>query len=284
MESNIQIENEVIVMSLETVCKLYATNGDSANLYLFYHKTSKLQKTNQVWAVNSFTMKGLGWGKSRLTKATKVLKDLGLIENIQVRGEDGKMKGSYIKINYLKGSTSQQNHRYQKPQAVETTGGKQTTNALSSKKINALSSKKLISTEGGNEGASSLESKKEKVAEVVPPKTLKITKVARMIDAYLTARLLFPKTKQEWEFESKPMFVAANQLAELYTVEEIIRSIYYCSAEFESWSFQGAVAKHIQEGRKMTKVGNVSMENKIIKVLALTKQNEEKLYGCEITY
>jgi hypothetical protein len=74
--SNIQLENEVIVLSLETVSKLIDLNSDSATLYLFYHKTSKLQKTNSIWATNTFAMKGLKFGRSRFYKAKKVLQEL----------------------------------------------------------------------------------------------------------------------------------------------------------------------------------------------------------------
>jgi len=144
MKTNINLENEIIVLSLETVSKLISENSDSALLYLFYHKTSKLQKTNSIWATNTFAMKGLGWGRDRFYKAKKVLQDLDLIEEVRNRDDLGKITACYLVLKYLKSS---KNHSVGFPEC-----GKQETNALSSKKKNALSSKKKkIKKDSGEE-------------------------------------------------------------------------------------------------------------------------------------
>jgi len=144
MKTNISLENKIIVLDLETVSKLMNLNPDSATLYLFYHKTSKLQKTNSIWATNSFVMKGLKWGDTKLKKARRILFDLDLIEEVRNRDSKGKIVGCYLILKYLKSSRNQ---------GVDSPGGgKRGTNALSSIKKNALSSikkKKYIKKDSG---------------------------------------------------------------------------------------------------------------------------------------
>jgi hypothetical protein len=84
--SNIQLESDItkniILLDLHTICKLIETNPDALTLYVFYHKQSKIQKTNQSWSTAQFCMKGLTWGRNRFTKAKSILESFNLIEEI----------------------------------------------------------------------------------------------------------------------------------------------------------------------------------------------------------
>lgn len=147
IETENKIENDVIILTTKTVEFLLSKHPDSLILYLFFIKNSKIQKTNQIWNTDTFGMKGLCWGRDRYKEARKILESNNLIKFITDR-DSGKFSKKYIKINYLFTELKKNellNHTYQNPQAVETTGGETTTNALSNKS-NALSNKKEILT------------------------------------------------------------------------------------------------------------------------------------------
>ncbi len=74
---------------------------DAFQLYIHLMFTARLQETNQVWAKNSYLMKGLGMGTPRLKKAKALLKKLGLVEYVQSRKNDGTMGEVYIKMNFI---------------------------------------------------------------------------------------------------------------------------------------------------------------------------------------
>ena len=140
--SNIQLESDItkniILLDLHTICKLIETNPDALTLYVFYHKQSKIQKTNQSWSTAQFCMKGLTWGRNRFTKAKSILESFNLIEEIRERDESGKFNKKYVKLNYIHKSI----RTYQNPHTGEPVNGSQQTNALSNININALSIKK----------------------------------------------------------------------------------------------------------------------------------------------
>lgn len=70
-------------------------------LYCFYYYTARWQKTNQVWAVKSFVMKGMKIGKRSFEKAHKRLEELGLVKRFARKDENGKIKNWYVKVNYI---------------------------------------------------------------------------------------------------------------------------------------------------------------------------------------
>jgi hypothetical protein len=144
MDTNNTIEKDIVVITTKTAEFLLSNNPDSLCLYIFFIKNSKIQETNQIWNTDTFGMKGLNWGRARYTKAKKFLIDNNLIEIVDTRDVEGMISKRYLKINYL---WSQQKiekiiHVYQNPQVDEPTGGQTTTNALSNKRVNALSNTK----------------------------------------------------------------------------------------------------------------------------------------------
>lgn len=101
-KTEIVIEDEIVLVTTRTLHRLfqYASGADAVALYDFYGYTAKWQKTNQPKATDKFCRKGLGWGKVRFARAKKILLKEGLIQRIMIR-QDGRIKGWYIKINYL---------------------------------------------------------------------------------------------------------------------------------------------------------------------------------------
>lgn len=134
------IEKEITVLTNKTINVLLKENADALALYIFYMQGARRQKTNQVWHTDKFCRKGLGFGKTRLENAKKVLYKYNLIEKASQR-QKGKFTKHYIKINYLwkKASLKEVNHTPEKPRVDLTTSGQTETNALSKDTRNALS-------------------------------------------------------------------------------------------------------------------------------------------------
>ena len=137
----IDLENEIITVSTETINKLfrYDNGADLVALYMFYHKQCKIQKTNQSFTVSDFAKKWLRRWDTKFKKAKKKLKELWLIEDIKHRNEKWEIKWWFIKLNYIKQanlSTGAETHPVGK-----STGGWQETNAWSSLNINAWEKK-----------------------------------------------------------------------------------------------------------------------------------------------
>lgn len=71
-------------------------------LYGFYYYTAKWQKTNQPYCTTSFVAKGLYWSKDKVKKYKKILMDLGLIENIELKdAKTGKTIKWFIKVSFI---------------------------------------------------------------------------------------------------------------------------------------------------------------------------------------
>lgn len=96
-----EIEDELIIITTRTAHELYKVKGgvDALALYTFYYYTSKWQKTNQPKAADNYCAKGLKWRKSKLLKAKRVLKSMGLIEVVTTKSK-GKVTGWYVKLKY----------------------------------------------------------------------------------------------------------------------------------------------------------------------------------------
>lgn len=137
------IEKEITVLTNKTINVLLKENADALALYIFYIQGARKQNTNQVWHTDKFCRKGLGFGKTRLENAKKVLYKYNLIEKASQR-QKGKFTKHYIKVNYLwkKASLKEVNHTPEKPQVDRTTSGQTETNALSKDTRNALSKNK----------------------------------------------------------------------------------------------------------------------------------------------
>lgn len=129
---------------------------DAFALYFKLLKQSRMQQTNITYSLNSFLKNGLGWGDDRLKNAKKILKELGLVDDVVVRNDRWIIEGHYIRVNYLidenkvrtQGITYNLSTKGVYPGMDEThnwdwpTSGQTDTNALSTKNINALNTKK----------------------------------------------------------------------------------------------------------------------------------------------
>ena len=142
------MENRVIMLTIETLERLQGFKGHDGtlDLYLFYYKMAKKQKTNRVYCTNSYVADGLFWSVDKVIKVKKTLIDMGLIEMIkEFDPATKKIKGHYVKVNYIFSSHNSKSQSMEKPeygkarvwksQSMENTD----TNALSNININALS-------------------------------------------------------------------------------------------------------------------------------------------------
>lgn len=94
-------ENHISI-SLITLDRLFkAKMIGLVDLYVFYLKTAKWQKTNQTKCTDNYVRAVLDLGEKRLYSLKGQLKELGLIEIIKTQGEKGKFTGHFIKVNYI---------------------------------------------------------------------------------------------------------------------------------------------------------------------------------------
>lgn len=135
-------ENELIILPKATLDAFLETDmpADLISLYTFYYYTAKWQGTNQPKAVDVYVKKGLKWGTDRLRRAKQRLIDMDLIEHVAQKDQSGKIMGWYVRLNYIWSNNSVKNHMTENPLVVSPTSGLQAANALSSNKLNALSS------------------------------------------------------------------------------------------------------------------------------------------------
>ncbi len=71
-----------------------------AYMHLLY--TYRRQNTNQVWATQSYLMKGLRMGRNKVTAARGLLKEIGIAQSVDVRDPvTRRITGHYIKLNLL---------------------------------------------------------------------------------------------------------------------------------------------------------------------------------------
>jgi len=76
-------------------------NPDAFALYCFYYYTAKWQHSEQIKATTGYVAEGLGWTKEHVRKAKGILIKLQLIEDIQLRTEEEKIIGHFIKIHFI---------------------------------------------------------------------------------------------------------------------------------------------------------------------------------------
>jgi hypothetical protein len=131
---------------------------DAFALYFKLMKQARIQQTNQTYSLNSFLKDGMWWWTDRLRNAKNILKNLWLVDDVNLQDEKWKIIAHYVRVNYLideeKVRTSgmtynlstcwlwpqmDENHQW-----VPTTCGWTATNALSTKYINALSTQNKI--------------------------------------------------------------------------------------------------------------------------------------------
>lgn len=158
MDKHNLIENELLIVNKQTfdVFLKQDNPAELMSLYMFYYYTAKWQGTNQIRCTTGYVANGLRWSEAKVRKVKKQLLELGLIEDVNTRDQFGKMTGHYIKMNYVfkKETIEKISHPHDFPQGGNEAshphdfpqGGQvhtmenHRTNALSSYKLNALSS------------------------------------------------------------------------------------------------------------------------------------------------
>lgn len=165
--------NEILSTTSITLINLlkYKNGWDCLALYFRYQLQVRLQENSTTYSTDTFMEKAMGWGKLRLYNAKKILVDEWLISHVIRRGEDGRVSGHYIKINFL--IRSQSNHTPTSPESGSTPHVVEVeTNTLEKNIINTKEKKINTSTEN-----------KETIPKVTR-KTIPRTSVDELINSF----------------------------------------------------------------------------------------------------
>lgn len=142
MEHNL-IENQLVILTKQTFDAFLKEENPAEliALYSFYYYTAKWQGTNQPKCTTEYVANGLRWSHAKVRKVKKQLADFGVIEDVSIKDECGRITGHYIKMNYIfKSATLTENHTVGKPQyGNDHTVVNREANALSVNNTNALS-------------------------------------------------------------------------------------------------------------------------------------------------
>lgn len=97
------IDDVLIILSKQDVEQFLKEDNplDLIGLYTFYYYTAKWQKTNRPKAVKNYVLKGAKIGEPRFEKASKILQNMGLIQNVPSKDKKGKVTGWYIQVNFI---------------------------------------------------------------------------------------------------------------------------------------------------------------------------------------
>lgn len=130
------IADDLLILNKRTIDTLMQLDNcaDCIALYVFYYKTAKWQKTNQIKANDEYVKKCLKWGREKIVRTKAILKEHGLIEIVQAR-KDGKIAGWYIKVGYIVQKKKLEDCRVtvkesQNQQVADATSSKEDVNAL----------------------------------------------------------------------------------------------------------------------------------------------------------
>lgn len=145
--------NEIFWMTFYTYDRImeewWKNWADAFALYVKLIEQSRIQQTNQTRSLNVFLKNWLWRWDERLKKARKVLKDLWLIDDVEIRDTLGRIVSHYVRVNYLideqkvrtLGATYNLSTSGLNGDVDKSTSGETDTNALSTKYINAWSNK-----------------------------------------------------------------------------------------------------------------------------------------------
>lgn len=148
--------NEIFWMTFYTFDRImevwWKRWADAVALYIKLLKQTRMQETNQTYTLNSFLEEYFGRWHERVSSANKVLKSLGLIDDVVIRWEDWKVQWHYVRVNYLvneekirnNGMTYNLTTSLENQALVSTTPRETATNALSTQYINAWSTQYKI--------------------------------------------------------------------------------------------------------------------------------------------
>lgn len=95
-----EFSKQVLNLHMITIDRLFEIDSDATLLYIFMTKNAVHQQTNSIWCTNTFIMKGLKWGKMRVTRAKDILEKHNFVEKITPK-KNGRFEKHYIKIKYL---------------------------------------------------------------------------------------------------------------------------------------------------------------------------------------
>lgn len=130
------IADDLLILNKRTIDTLMQLDNcaDCIALYVFYYKTAKWQKTNQIKANDEYVKKCLKWGREKIVRTKAILKEHGLIEIVQSR-KDGKIAGWYIKVGYIVQKKKLEDCKVtvkesQNQQVADATSSKEDVNAL----------------------------------------------------------------------------------------------------------------------------------------------------------
>ena len=74
---------------------------DAFALYFKLMKQARIQQTNQTYTLNEFLKNWMGRWTDRLRNAKNILKSLGLVDDVNIQDEKGKITWHYVRVNYL---------------------------------------------------------------------------------------------------------------------------------------------------------------------------------------
>lgn len=145
------IENNLIILSKQTLdIFLKEKNPDELiSLYCFYYYTAKWQKTNQPKASINYCAKALHWGLHKTRRVKQQLEKMCLIKDAkEIDEKTGRVKGWYVKVNYLWKSTLPETVIVDEKSTLPVYHrvDSRPTNALSVSSLNALSANKYAKT------------------------------------------------------------------------------------------------------------------------------------------
>ena len=203
----------VTFYTFDRIMELWWKNWpDAYALYTKLVKQSRIQQTNQTKSLNAFLREWLGWWDERLKKARHVLKQLWLIDDIVVRDKLWKISWHYVRVNFLINENKVRNTCMTYDLSTEAlnqdmanpTSGQTDTNALSTKYINALSTKHKICPENVknadisryNVGFDPDNSKERK--EKVAPKEKKESSIPNYSEEFEEFWKLYPAPSWRW--------------------------------------------------------------------------------------
>lgn len=114
--------DKIVSTTHDTVNKLleYKNWPDALALYFRYIQQSKMQENNTTYSNDSFMIKATWRGTDRFRNAKNILKEVGLIELILIRWDNGQMQGKYIKVNFIISTIGGDNHPLEIPSDGET--------------------------------------------------------------------------------------------------------------------------------------------------------------------
>jgi hypothetical protein len=241
-------KEEVIILTTKTVELLLSKSPDALSLYLFCIKNAKIQKTNCIFSVEKFGMKGLRWGRRRYRNAKNILIDKKFVEDVLRKNDKGKILGHYLKINYIFTKISTNDVLNSLTHRVETsTSGEQETNALNNTTINALSNTTKMQSSTNVDPITEKETTPFSFTVELNKLRDSTSRTNKLIYNYWKTKELVFQNKKQFDSAYKRELRPAKAL-DGYTSEQINRTFRYCQDNYSDipWTLE-TVGKRIAD-------------------------------------